>query len=721
MQNILEGLNPQQYQAAEHVAGPIMVMAGAGSGKTRVLTHRIAHLIFNLGIPRDSILAITFTNKAASEMKERIRSMMPQVSTYSMWISTFHAMCARILRDHAERLGYKKTFQIIDDDDVLQMIKALMKQNQYDVKLYKPSSVKTMVLHYKNDASVLDEMHEPLKSVVEQLTPVYIRKLKDNHLMDFDDLILNTIRLLENFPDVRTFYHQLFSYVHVDEFQDTNVTQYRLICLLLGEHHNLFVVGDEDQSIYAFRGASIENIARLKKDFPTLTLTVLEQNYRSTNTILKAANQVIQGNANRVEKNLFSTRGDGEKIVFYKGYSDRDEVEFVAETIRHKEREGIPYASMAVLYRANQMSRRFEESFIQKRIPYKIVGNVGFFRRKEIKDIVAYLRLVVNPHDDFSVMRVINEPRRGIGVTSMEKVVALADQHNTSIASMVFESIDLLPSAIQKKMVQFFDVLHRLSELFLTDPFDQFMDQLLTLTGYKTMLLEDEKGDVRMENILELTSMFEENTDQRLDAHPEMILTQLLEDIALKSAEDDNDDPNTVSLMTLHAAKGLEFDVIFLVGLEEGLFPSFQTLESERELAEERRLMYVGITRAKDHLYLTNAYQRMHYGQISQFRDSQFLDAIDADLIRLEGMNLEKQKNDARYARDYQQTAVYKEKKARLQSRTVNDIHSGDKVQHNVFGDGVVVTVLNEQCTIAFAKPYGIKTLMKDHPALSKV
>ena len=718
--DLFKGLNEQQHQAASQTEGTWMVMAGAGSGKTSVLTRRIAHLIFNVGIPREQILAITFTNKAASEMKQRIAAFL-NTSTYSMWIATFHSMCARILRDHAPLLGYKKTFQIIDDDDVLSMIKAIMKVVGLDVKVTKPSRIKHHVLAVKADPNHLETVAEPLRSAVEIVLPKYQQKMKDNHLMDFEDLMIQTIKLLKNFKDVQESYHQQFSYIHVDEFQDTNALQYELIRLLVGDHQNLFVVGDEDQSIYAFRGANIENIARLRRDYPNLTTVLLEQNYRSTNTILKAANQVIKENPMRIEKNLFSTQGEGEPIVFYKGYSDRDEVSYVAETVKQLMRQGIPFEDMAVLYRANTTSRRFEESFIQSHIPYKIIGNLSFFKRKEIKDMVAYLRLVLNPHDDFSLMRVVNEPRRGIGAKTMETLTALADQERTSIAAIVKQSHPLLPKSANAKLTPFFAMLEALEAPLFEASFASFINTLLQDTGYLAMLEDDDLKDVRLENIQELISMFEETRKLDPSAPLDITLSQLLEDIALKSQEDREENPNAVSLMTLHAAKGLEFRVVFLVALEQGLFPLNQTVDNTKELAEERRLMYVGITRAKERLFLTNAHERMHYGQLSNFPDSQFLKAIDSTLLKLEGLNIQKQKNSERYRRDYEQTASFKARQARLQSRQENDLYAGDKISHTVFGEGVVVSVNGEQCTIAFKQGVGLKTLMKDHPAIQKV
>ncbi|MFK5882972.1 MAG: UvrD-helicase domain-containing protein, partial [Candidatus Izemoplasma sp.] len=436
MNNILENLNEKQKEAVITTDGPVMAIAGAGSGKTSVLTKRIAYLIYEKNVHYQNILALTFTNKAANEMKQRVRDITG-INTRDMWISTFHSMCSKILRQHIELLGYKKSFQIIDDDDTLQMVKSVMKKANFDIKLFNPKNVRSYILKMKFDDELVESVEEPLKTILNVVFPIYQKNLFKNNLLDFEDLIILTIKLLKENPQVKEYYQKVFEYVLVDEFQDTNDIQYELIKLLVNKNNNLFIVGDEDQSIYAFRGANIQNIYKFKKDFPGFHLVILEENYRSTNTILKAANQIIKHNSNRIPKNLFSTRGEGELITHYKGVTSRDEVEYVALKVIELVRKGYSYSDFAVLYRANSTSRTFEEVFMQKQIPYKIFGNTSFFKRKEIKDFTAYLRLIVNPEDDYSFVRVVNEPRRGIGAKTLELMANYATDNNLNFMETI--------------------------------------------------------------------------------------------------------------------------------------------------------------------------------------------------------------------------------------------------------------------------------------------
>ncbi len=713
-------LNSMQEKAVTTYEGPVMVVAGAGSGKTSVLTKRIAHLILNLGVPKDAVLAITFTNKAALEMKTRLYELL-EFNTHTMWISTFHSMCVRILREHIEHLDYHKHFQIVDDDDTLQIIKSLMKRHGVDAKIMAPHSIKNYVLKIKTDEARMQNLEQPMREIIEIIYPAYQKQLKDNNLVDFDDLILLTIRLLEDFPEIQKRYHRQFEYILVDEFQDTNTVQYRLIRALVNEKKNVFIVGDEDQSIYAFRGANIENIQRFKRDYHPVNTIVLEQNYRSTNTILKAANAVIKENKNRIKKNLFSTKGDGDKIVFFKAYSERDEVEYVAETIRLLVRSGIDYQSIAVLYRTNNTSRLFEEVFMQKQLPYLIYGNTSFFKRKEIKDLVAYLRLIINPHDDYSFMRVVNEPRRGIGAKTIETLSRNAEHAGLSIYETLVQDKSSLSKGVLNKINHFITLMQSLQKHFDTVHFNQFIDDLLERIGYLKMLQNDDKGDVRLENMLEIKTMFKEAENSYDVDDKTTVLLYMLEDIALKSQEEKEKDPNSVSLMTLHAAKGLEFDVVFMVALEKGIFPQHRHYDSLESIEEERRLMYVGVTRCKQQLYLTNASQRYLYGSLTQNLDTPFIQDISPTLLQLEGLNKERMKTTLRYTQDYQQTQVYKERLKAITKTNENHLDKGNKVNHKVFGIGVVVSVNNDQCVIAFSHPHGIKTLMKDHPSISKV
>lgn len=720
MDMMLKDLNEAQKKAVSKTEGPVMAIAGAGSGKTNVLTRRIAYLINNVGVPKDQILAITFTNKAANEMKVRIAKLL-NASTKMMWISTFHSMCARILREHIEYLGYDKHFQIIDDDDTVQLIKSIQKENGIDTKIIDPRKAKTHVLNLKSEEVSLSDYQEPLSDYLKVIYPEYVRRLKNNNLVDFDDLIMLTIKLFKQETTLLTHYQKLFQYILVDEFQDTNNAQYELIRLLGKAHQNVFIVGDEDQSIYAFRGANIENIRRFKRNFNDPEVILLEENYRSTNTILNAANEVIKGNKNRIEKTLFSNRGVGEKITLYKGYDQRDEVYYVAETIARLNQEGIAYDNMAILYRTNALSRMFEEVFMYKKLPYKIVGNTSFFKRKEIKDIVAYLRLMVNPHDDYSFERIVNEPRRGIGAKTMERLKTFGRKTNLSYFEAIGDEANPLGKSPLDKLKTFKSMISQMISTLKSASFNELIDDLLNESGYKAMLKNDDKGDVRYENILELKTMLKESEDTYQSDDKKTLLTYVLEDIALKSQEDDEQDDNAVTLMTLHSAKGLEFNVVFIVGAEQGLFPLHRSMSNPKEIEEERRLMYVGITRAKEKLFMTNAKSRQHFGEINANPDSMFIAQIDPKHLTYEGLAKTARDNDARYTADLKQTKTYRAKRQSLENKVENDIDKGDKVIHKVFGSGVVISVTNDQCKIAFSKDHGIKTLMKDHPAIKKV
>lgn len=714
MDLFLKDLNEAQKLAVLKTEGPVMAIAGAGSGKTRVLTRRMAHLIFNLGIPAHNILAITFTNKAANEMKERIANILG-ISTKTMWVSTFHSMCARILRVHIELLGYDKHFQIIDDDDTKQLIKLILKRLDIDAKIVNPKMIKSHVLNLKSDPTLLDHYEEPIRSYLETIYPAYQKHLKDNNLLDFEDLMVLTIKLLEEHKEVKEYYQKQFQYILVDEFQDTNNVQYKLIKLLVNEDQNLFIVGDEDQSIYAFRGANIDNIRKFEKDYLGVERILLEQNYRSTNHILKAANQVIRKNKSRIEKNLFSTRGDGEPITFFKAYSNRDEAEYVAEMIKILTRTTYQYDEIAILYRANSMSRTFEETLMQRRIPYQVVGNVGFFKRKEIKDMVAYLRLIINPNDDYSFSRIVNEPKRGIGAKTIETLMNYGLAESMSMFDAIVDpGLNLGPKA-KNNLIEFRNIVLTLQKGLEETDIDGFIDYILDLTGYKEALQFDEMGDIRLENILELKSLIEETERAIKDASKLELLTYVLEDIALQSQEDEYKDKNVVTLMTLHAAKGLEYKVVFIVGLEQGIFPLFQSLDSPKDLEEERRLMYVGMTRAMDKLFLTNCSERLHYGEYRHLQDSMFIQDINQDILKLEGLNVaisrEKTKKEE----------IIKKRQAILNTVKENDLEKGNKIMHKAFGEGVVVSVKGDQCVIAFKHPHGIKTLLKNHIAITKL
>lgn len=717
MDKLLIELNEPQKQAVLATRGPVMAIAGAGSGKTRVLTRRIAHLIYNEQIPYENILAITFTNKAANEMKQRIQKLLG-IRTQSMWISTFHAMCARILRDHIHRLGYDKRFQIIDDDDSVALVKTLLRRANIDVKMVNPKSLKNHIMNLKSDIAALDDYPEPIKTYLEIIYPGYQKYLFDNQLVDFEDLLVLTIALLEKHDDVRRHYHAQFAHVLIDEFQDTNNVQYRLIQLLVNEKRNVFIVGDEDQSIYAFRGANIENIRKFIAAYPDAKKIMLEQNYRSTDTILKAANQVIAHNRSRIPKALFSTLGEGRPVVFFKGYSYRDESEYIAETIRKLIREGYSYNDIAILYRANATSRTFEETLMQKHIPYRLIGNTSYFRRKEVKDMVAYLRLMVNPHDDHAYARVINEPRRGIGAKSFEILHQFAQREAVSLYEAVSDVDNPLSTRPKNAFKAFNALIDTIRAQAESTPPSELIDTILDASGYQEALTLDEKGDVRLENILELKTLIEE-TGRKLGPQfaPMDLLVHVLEDIALQSREDIDYEADAVTLMTLHAAKGLEFRAVFIVALEQGLFPLQRALEDVKDVEEERRLMYVGMTRAKERLYLTNARERLMYGNTMYNPDSAFIGEIDASLLSREGLN----QATSRPTQTASNHRVLQRTFEPSKPERINDLDKGDTVRHTAFGEGVVIRVDGPSCIIAFRHPHGIKTLMKDHPAIEKM
>ena len=723
MDNLLTNLNEKQKEAVLTTEGPVMAIAGAGSGKTSVLTKRIAYLIFEKNVHYQNILAITFTNKAAKEMKSRVKDLIG-INPYNMWISTFHSMCARILRDHIERLGYRRNFQIVDDDDTLQLVKSLLKKSNYDTKMYIPKEVRNMVFKMKFDEDYINEVQAPYNNVLSVIYKKYQAYLFESNLLDFDDLLLLTIKLLRDFPDVRAFYNQTFKYVLVDEFQDTNNVQYELIKLLVNEDKNLFIVGDEDQSIYAFRGANIENINKFKKDFKGFHLVLLEQNYRSTNTILEAANTIIKNNSTRIPKNLYSTKGSGEKITHYKGVTARDEVEFVAQKVLSLVRKGYTYNDFAILYRANSTSRQFEDVFLQKNIPYRIHGNTSFFKRKEIKDFTAYLRFILNMDDAFSFLRVVSAPRRGIGPTTIEKIMVYAADKGLSFSDALKYSKEYLGKNVSNKIQVFIEQIKDFRIKLNEIPFIDYIDYILKHSGYIDMLKNDEKGDVRYENLQELKTILVENKQIYADFTKEEMLTMILEDFALKSNETKEDVVDGVTLMTLHSAKGLEFRAVFIVSLEMGLFPLARSFGSKFEFEEERRLMYVGVTRAKEKLFLTNADVRQTYGETSRNQDSKFILEIPEELIEKQGYNVIVNRStnvNSVYRKPEMKRQIIQSRKTSLDNYSKNDLNKGDKVTHSKFGEGIIVSIAGANCLIAFKHPYGVKTLLKDHPAIKKI
>ncbi len=694
MADLLSGLNEKQKEAVLTTEGPVMVMAGAGSGKTRVLTRRIAYLINDLGVNPYSILAVTFTNKAAREMKERITDLLG-IDTKFMWVSTFHSFCTRLLRVEAKYLGgmYTSNFQILDDEDTLKIIKKIVKELNLDDDI-KPNYFKNLISQMKNfpDFKLSDPFKERL---LESVYNKYQEYLALNNAFDFDDLLLKTVEVIKNNPEILTKYQDKFNYILVDEFQDTNKVQFELISLLAARYQNIFVVGDEDQSIYSFRGALVTNIRRFREVFPLTKLILLEENYRSTKAILDLANKVIKHNSSRVEKNLFTDRVDSIKPYYFKAVNSYEEVIFVLEKIKELLNKGYSYKDFAVLYRANYISRNFEDVFVKNKIPYVIYGGMSFFSRKEIKDVVAYLRLILNNNDNLSFLRIVNEPKRKIGTTTLEKLDKLASDNNLSL----FEAIPLVNNSNLNK---FYELINFLKDNILNYELNDYFDLLVDKTNYLEYLKSNEEEE-RIENLNEFKSVLNEARDT-YEGDNVNILASLLQDLSLRTDTDNkNDDDNVVKLMTFHQAKGLEFKVVFMVALEEGIFPSVNAY-SPSDLEEERRICYVGITRACERLYLSAANVRLMYGREEHHTPSRFINEME--LIHTPKVK----------------PLVIKPKEISKPKVEIGNIFQvGDKVNHKVFGDGLVVSVDGKFIKVAFPVPYGIKTILANHPAIIKI
>ena len=635
--NYLDRLNPEQRAAVEQTQGPLLVLAGAGSGKTRVLTCRIAHLI-DSGVPAWKILAITFTNKAAREMVERVDGLTGE-SGKDAWVSTFHSCCARILRRDIEKLGYKREFAIYDEDDRMTVIKGVAKSLELSDKEFPPKAIKAAISDAKNRMLTPREW---LKDAGDnfrnrKLCEAYEKyeiALRGNNALDFDDLLIKTLELLSEHPPVLQYYQDKFDYVLVDEYQDTNIAQYQFVRLMAGGKRNLCVVGDDDQSIYGWRGADIRNILEFEKDFPDCKVIKLEQNYRSTANILDAANQVIAHNAGRKEKALWTQCDPGDKVGLYHAMDERDEAAFAALMSKKLINQGMRPGEIAVLYRTNAQSRVLEEAFVRAGVPNRIYGGQRFYDRKEVKDLIAYMRALVNPDDDVSVRRIINEPKRGIGDSTVEALSLYAGENDLSLMAAALDSEGAgLSSRAQRLVGGFADLMVELTEAMYSMSITEFTSALIEKTGYVKALEESktEENQTRIENIRELEGAVSEFAK----LNPEGTLTDFLENVALITDVDNlNETSGAVTLMTLHSAKGLEFDAVFLVGMEEGVFPLSRALFDETALEEERRLAYVGITRAKKKLYLSHAHTRMLYNARSANQISRFVSEIPQRLIQ---------------------------------------------------------------------------------------
>ena len=649
MNPLLTGMNDQQAEAVQTTEGPLLIMAGAGSGKTRVLTHRIAYLIDEKMINPWNILAITFTNKAAREMRERAVALNP--ATSETLIATFHSMCVRILRREADHIGYNRNFTIVDPGEQRTLMKRILKNLNLDPKKWNERAILGTISNAKND--LLDEIayeHQAgdmYTQIVAKCYKAYQEELRRSEAMDFDDLIMMTLRLFDKNPDVLAYYQQRYQYIHVDEYQDTNHAQYQLVKLLASRFKNICVVGDADQSIYGWRGADMQNILDFEKDYPEAKVVLLEENYRSTKKILQAANDVIKNNRNRRPKKLWTQNDEGEQIVYYRANDERDEAVFVASTIDNIVREKVKnFKDFAVLYRTNAQSRTIEEALLKSNIPYTMVGGTKFYSRKEIRDVISYLNLIANPSDNISFERVVNEPKRGVGPGTLEKLRNFAYEQNMSL---LYASANIMLSPIKGKAAQgvydfanmILNLRDQLDGLSITDTVEAILDK----SGYLDALsmqqtLESQSRIENIEEFMSVTKNFDEtNTDGTEDETGIDRLGRFLNDLALIADTDDGEaEAAEVTLMTLHAAKGLEFPVVFLIGMEEGVFPLSRASEEPDELEEERRLAYVGITRAEEILFLTNANTRTLFGKTGYNRPSRFLREISDDLLQYQGL-----------------------------------------------------------------------------------
>lgn len=693
----LTKLNDKQKEAVMHIDGPLLILAGAGSGKTRVLTSRVAYLINEVGIDPRNILAITFTNKAAKEMKERIFSIIGDLAS-KVQISTFHSFGYRIVRENYHLLGLENNFTILDESDSITIIKKILKDINLDPKHYNPKAIKGAISGAKNELMNPDEYSRfektPWDEIVIRVYRLYEEMLKKNNAVDFDDLLMLPIMLFEGNPEVLKLYQERFKYILIDEYQDTNEAQYKLSKMISARYKNICVVGDGDQSIYAFRGANYNNILNFEKDYKNAKVIMLEENYRSTKTILKAANDVIKKNKLRKDKNLWTSNDEGCKINYYRAYDEKEEADYVTSNVKKMFEEGIPYEEMAVLYRTNAQSRVLEERFIVEGIPHKVVGAFAFYNRKEIKDLVAYLKLIYNERDDVNLTRCINVPKRGIGAKTIENLQIKADEENKSI----YEIIDSGKELVFKELID--DFKRKAESSSLTE----LVEYVITKSGMKQEYVNEKsvEANIRLENLEEfksITMAFEERNGV-------ISLEEFLMQVSLVSnSEDTKEETEKVSLMTMHAAKGLEFDVVFAVGLEEGIVPHSGFDGAGADIEEERRLFYVTITRAKKHLFLINARMRLLFGDRSIREESSFIKEIDEECIEFQN--------------------GLREEKAVIDKRTMfyNDdveFRPGDKVVHDNFGKGIVISVEKSIITVAFSYPHQVKKLLKNHKTIRK-
>ena len=693
----LDNLNKRQQEAITTLDGPMLVLAGAGSGKTKVLTTKVAYLLEERDVSPKNILAITFTNKAAKEMKERIFSLIGR-SASLIQISTFHSFGLKILKENYDLLGYNSNFTILDASDSETVIKKIIKDNNIDSSKYNYRAIKSSISSNKNEMVGVEEykkfVYNDYDEVVSKVYEEYEKELKRSNAIDFDDLLILPLKLFNEHKEVLQKYQEQYKYVFIDEYQDTNKPQYILSKLISAKYKNITVVGDNDQAIFTWRGADYKNILNFEKDYEDAKVVVLDENYRSTKNILKAANNVIKNNKLRKEKNLWTENEDGNKITYYKAFDEKDESFYVIKEIKKLLDEGVNPNDICILYRANAQSRGIEDAFLENNISYRIVGSFAFYQRKEIKDLISYLKLIHNEKDDVSLLRVINYPKRGIGSKTIEELTIRSNEKNCSL----YEAIE------SGKELGFKNIIEELKKDAEKISLTEFIDVVLDKTGIRESLKSERtlEADIRLENLEEFKSIT--RTVEEIDGIAS--LGDFLDEISLvtDASEKEEDGNDKVTLMTMHAVKGLEFDYVFIIGVEEGLFPHLNSMNSEEELEEERRLCYVAITRARKKLYIINARSRLLYGKVSSNVPSRFISEIGDDLLDYENKE-----------------SLFVNKKMNREDMIVdNDIKSGDLIEHDKYGKGVVMAIDGSIATIAFSK-FGVKKLLKNHKAIKKV
>ena len=691
----LSRLNDRQREAVENLDGPLLVLAGAGSGKTRVLTTKVAYLLEQRDISPRNILAITFTNKAAKEMKERIYNLIGR-EAFLIQISTFHSFGLKLLKENYELLGYERNITILDADDSLTVIKKIMKDFDIDTNKYNYRAIRNSISDNKNEMVSVKEyekfVYTDYDEVVLKVYEEYEKSLKRSNAIDFDDLLLLPIKLFNEHKEKLEEYQNIYKYVFIDEYQDTNKPQYILSKLISSKYRNITVVGDNDQAIFTWRGADYKNILNFEKDYPDSKVVILDENYRSTKNILKAANNVIKNNKIRKDKNLWTENEDGNLITYYKAFDEKDESFYVVKEIKRLIDDGVNPNDICVLYRANAQSRNVEEAFLSNSISYRIVGSYAFYNRKEIKDLIAYLKLIHNSKDDVSLIRIINYPKRGIGNKTIENLSIISSSTNKSLYECITEG----------KELEFKNIIESLKKEKDSMPLTDFVELVLNKSGIKESLKSEKslEADIRLENLEEFKSI----TKNALEQDGIVSLEDFLDELSLVSdaSENQGDTEDKVTLMTIHSVKGLEFDYVFLIGVEEGLFPHLNSMNSEEELEEERRLCYVAITRAKKKLYVINSRSRLLYGKVSSNLPSRFINEIGNELL------------------DEERKQVLTEKKIDKEKMlTENDLKPGDFIEHEKYGNGVVLDIDGSIATISFKS--GVKKLLKNHKSIRKV